>query len=52
MSLASALQDVKRVDYAFGALLCTFSTYVSIGFIVLAQFNYAIASCIRPLERL
>lgn len=29
--------------YAFGALLCIFSNYLSIGFIVLIQLNYAIA---------
>ena len=29
--------------YAFGALLCVVSNYVSIGFIVLVQLNYAIA---------
>jgi uncharacterized membrane protein len=29
--------------YALGALLCIFSTYWSIGFIVLLQLNYAIA---------
>jgi uncharacterized membrane protein len=29
--------------YAFGALLCVFSTYCSIAFIVLVQLNYAIA---------
>jgi uncharacterized membrane protein len=29
--------------YAFGALLCAFHTYWSIGFIVLVQLNYAIA---------
>jgi hypothetical protein len=29
--------------YAFGALLCLVNTYVSIGFIVLIQLNYAIA---------
>lgn len=29
--------------YAFGALLCIFSTYLSIAFIVLVQLNYAIA---------
>ena len=29
--------------YAFGALLCVVSNYLSIGFIVLAQLNYAIA---------
>jgi uncharacterized membrane protein len=36
--------------YAFGALLCVFNTYWSIGFIVLVQLNYAIAP--RPLSRL
>lgn len=29
--------------YAFGALLCIFSTYLSIAFIVLVQLNYAVA---------
>lgn len=29
--------------YGFGALLCAFNTYWSIGFIVLVQLNYAIA---------
>ena len=29
--------------YAFGALLCIMSNYLSIGFIVLVQLNYAIA---------
>src|SRR2546427_4650664 len=29
--------------YAFGALLCVVSTYLSIAFIVLVQLNYAIA---------
>jgi hypothetical protein len=29
--------------YAFGALLCLVSTYVSIGFIVLVQLSYAVA---------
>ena len=38
--------------YAFGALLCIFSTYLSIGFIVLVQLNYAIAPQIRFLSRL
>ncbi|HLW00864.1 MAG TPA: TMEM175 family protein [Ktedonobacterales bacterium] len=38
--------------YAFGALLCIISTYVSIGFIVLVQLNYAIAPPIRYLSRL
>ena len=29
--------------YGFGALLCFFNTYWSIGFIVLVQLNYVIA---------
>jgi uncharacterized membrane protein len=33
--------------YAFGAALCIFSTYWSIGFIVLIQLNYAIAPGFR-----
>ena len=28
--------------YALGALLCIFSTYLSIAFIILVQLNYAI----------
>jgi uncharacterized membrane protein len=43
---------IAQALYAFGALLCIFSTYVSIGFIVLAQLNYAIAPRIRLLQRL
>ena len=38
--------------YAFGALLCVINTYVSIGFIVLVQLNYAIAPRIGLLDRL
>jgi uncharacterized membrane protein len=34
---------IGQALYAFGALLCVFSTYWSIGFIVLVQLNYAIA---------
>ncbi len=34
---------VAQSLYAFGALLCFFNTYWSIGFIVLVQLNYAIA---------
>lgn len=34
---------VAQALYAFGALLCVYSTYWSIGFIVLVQLNYAIA---------
>jgi TMEM175 potassium channel family protein len=38
--------------YAFGTALCVINTYVSIGFIVLVQLNYAIAPRIRPLYRI
>jgi uncharacterized membrane protein len=38
--------------YAFGALLCIFNTYWSIGFIVLVQLNYAIAPRFRPLSQI
>lgn len=34
---------VAQSLYALGALLCFFSTYWSIGFIVLVQLNYAVA---------
>jgi uncharacterized membrane protein len=34
---------VAQSLYAFGALLCVFSTYWSIAFIVMVQLNYAIA---------
>ena len=34
---------IGQALYAFGALLCVVNTYVSIGFIVLVQLNYAAA---------
>jgi uncharacterized membrane protein len=34
---------IGQALYAFGALLCIFSTYLSIGFIVIVQLNYVIA---------
>ena len=37
--------------YAFGALLCIFSTYWSIAFIALVQLNYAIAPGLRRRSR-
>ncbi len=37
--------------YAFGALLCVISTYVSIVFIILLQLNSAISPRIRLLDR-
>jgi len=43
---------VAQSLYAFGALLCVFSPYWSIGFIVLVQLNYAIARGFRPFSRL
>jgi uncharacterized membrane protein len=38
--------------YAFGALLCVFDTYVSLGFIALVQLNYVIAPRIGLLSRI
>ncbi len=38
---------VAQSLYAFAALLCVFSTYWSIGLIVLVQLNYAIAPKFR-----
>ena len=38
--------------YAFGALLCVFSTYASIAFIVLVQLNFAIAPRVPWLSRI
>jgi len=43
---------VGQALYAFGALLCIVSTYVSITVIILVQLNYAIAPRIRLLYRL
>jgi len=34
---------IGQALYAFGALLCFVSTYLSIAFIVLVQLNYAVA---------
>jgi uncharacterized membrane protein len=38
---------IAQALYAFGALLCTINTYVSIAFIILVQLNYAIAPRLR-----
>lgn len=38
---------IGQALYAFGALLCVFSTYLSMGFIVLVQLNYAVAPRFR-----
>jgi uncharacterized membrane protein len=43
---------IAQALYAFGALLCILNTYVSIGFIVLVQLNYAIAPRIGVLDRI
>ncbi len=43
---------IAQALYAFGALLCVYSTYLSIGFIVLAQLNYVIAPRIAALYRI
>jgi uncharacterized membrane protein len=43
---------IAQALYAFGALLCIFSTYLSIGFIILVQLNYALAPRIGLLRRL
>jgi uncharacterized membrane protein len=40
---------IAQVLYAVGAALCAINTYVSIGFIVLVQLNYAIAPRIRGI---
>jgi uncharacterized membrane protein len=42
---------VGQALYAFGALLCVFSTYASIAFIVAVQLNFAIAPRIPWLSR-
>lgn len=43
---------IAQALYAVGALLCVFSTYLSIAAIFLVQLNYAIAPRIRLLYRL
>ena len=43
---------LAQVLYAFGAGLCLVSPYLSIGFIVLVQLNYAIAPRIPGLSRI
>jgi uncharacterized membrane protein len=48
------VQRVVRAQalYAFGAALCVFSTWWSIGFIVAVQLNYVIAPRFWPFNRL
>jgi uncharacterized membrane protein len=43
---------IAQALYAFGAALCVFSTYWSIGFIIAVQLNYVIAPRIGFLARL
>jgi uncharacterized membrane protein len=43
---------IAQALYAFGAALCVFSTYWSIGFIIAVQLNYAIAPRIGVLSRM
>lgn len=43
---------IAQALYAFGTLLCVFSTFASIAFIVLVQLNFAIAPRIGRLDRL
>jgi uncharacterized membrane protein len=43
---------VAQALYGFGAALCLINTYVSIGFIVLVQLNFAIAPRIPRLSRI
>jgi uncharacterized membrane protein len=43
---------VAQALYAFGALLCVINTYVSLGFIVLVQLNYAVAPRLGVLRRI
>jgi uncharacterized membrane protein len=42
---------IAQLLYAFGALLCLFNTYASIGFIVLVQLNYVFAPRLGFLRR-
>ncbi len=42
---------VAQALYAFGAALCIFSTYLSVAFIVLVQFNFAVAPKLPWLSR-
>ncbi|MDR3536796.1 MAG: TMEM175 family protein [Acetobacteraceae bacterium] len=43
---------LAQMLYGFGALLCVFSPYWSIGFIIACQLNYVIAPRILGLDRL
>lgn len=43
---------IAQALYAFGALLCVFGTFWSLGFILLVQLNYALAPRLPFLHRL
>jgi hypothetical protein len=43
---------VAQALYAFGVALCLFSTYWSIGFIMLVQLNYVVGPRIGVLARI
>jgi uncharacterized membrane protein len=43
---------LSQALYAFGAALCVVNTYVSIGFIVLVQLNFALAPRLGRLSRI
>jgi uncharacterized membrane protein len=43
---------IAQALYAFGAVLCVFSTYWSIGFIMLVQLNYVLGPRIGVLGRI
>ncbi len=43
---------VAQALYAFGAVLCVFSTYWSIGFIMLVQLNYVVGLRVGVLGRI
>lgn len=42
---------IAQALYAAGAVLCVFSTYWSLGFIVLVQINYVLAPRVLFLDR-
>ena len=44
--------EIAQALYAFGAALCVFEPYISIGFIVLVQLNFVIAPRIPGLSRI
>jgi hypothetical protein len=46
----SAALLARKLLYAFGASLCVWNPYASIGFIVLVQLNFALAPRIRWLS--